>query len=60
MELDHGCGREVFGRVSLRASCGMFLVVSDRGCGRCWKCRWRLIVEWCEVSRNLGSPIVLT
>ena len=28
---DHGCGREVLGRVSLRVSFGMFLVVSDRG-----------------------------
>ncbi len=56
----HGCGREVLGRVSLRVSFGMFLVVSDRGCGwkagrcrggcclgRCWECRWWcLIAEW--------------
>ena len=35
---DHGCGREVLGRVSLRVSFGMFLVVSDCGCG--WKV-WR-------------------
>ena len=30
---DHRCGREVLGRVSLRVSFGMFMVVSDRGCG---------------------------
>ena len=30
---DHGCSREVLGRVSLRVSFGMFLVVFERGCG---------------------------
>ena len=39
---DHGCGREVLGRVCLRVSFKMFLVVSDRGCG--WKVSRRMLV----------------
>ena len=39
---DHGCGREVLGRVSLRASFGRFLLVSDRGCG--WKVSRRMLL----------------
>ena len=39
---DHECGREVLGRVSLRASFGRFLVVSDRGCG--WKVSRRMLL----------------
>ena len=40
---DHGCGREVLGRVSLRVSFGMFLVVSDRRCG--WKVSMRMLLR---------------
>ena len=55
---DHGCGRQVLGRVSLKVSFGMFLVVSARiwlegvakdvaWAVRCWEYRWRcLIAEW--------------
>ena len=35
-------GREVLGRVSLRLSFGMFLVVSDWGC--CWKVLRRMLL----------------
>ena len=44
---DHGCRREVLGRVSLRVSFGMFLVVFDCGCG--WECRW-----WCLTAGMAG------
>ena len=38
----HESGREVLGRVSLRLSFGMFLVVSDCGC--CWKVLRRMLL----------------
>ena len=37
---DHGCGREVLGRVSLRVSFGWW--ASDRRCG--WKVSWRMLL----------------
>ena len=40
---DHGCGREVLGRVSLRVSSGMFLVVLDAGMG--WEVSRRVWLE---------------
>ena len=65
---DHGCGREVLGRVSLRASFGRFLVVSDRDvAGRCrggcclgCECRWWcLIPEWGGMSWRVWVSLVV-
>ena len=43
---DHGCGRQVLGRVSLRVSFGMFLVVSARG----WKVSEDVLALLLELS----------
>ena len=53
------CGREVLGRVSLRVLFGMFLVVSDRGCG------WRMLlgllfmgVSMVVLDRGMGWKVL--
>ena len=61
---DHGCGREVLGRVSLRVSSGMFLVVLDAGMG--WEVSRRVWLEGVmgfthprdQISCYLGSMLV--
>ena len=49
----HGCGKEVLGRVSLRASFGMFLAASDRACG------WKVVSRRMLLGLLLGVSMVV-